>query len=173
MRKVQLKMRTVLWKWEHYNAILYNTFLNGTQQWVIMRHITEYQWKKLKYWFQLLLHHIYFINSLWPTDAIWRHRCGCLTAPSHYLNQCWLLISEVLWHSSESNSTARAQAIILHNELESYILKITFKSLCMGPLCHHCLHREQNIIFARMENSVSWNMFLTITIASCPWHVTH
>ena len=51
----------------------------------------------------------------------------CLTAPSHSLNQCSFL-SEVLWHSSESNSTARAQAIILHNELESYILKITFIS---------------------------------------------
>ena len=25
----------------------------------------------------------------------------CLTAPSHYLNQCWLIISKVLWHSSE------------------------------------------------------------------------
>ena len=23
----------------------------------------------------------------------------CLTAPSHYLNQCWLIISMVLWHS--------------------------------------------------------------------------
>ena len=52
-----------------------------------------------------------------------------VTAPSHYLNQCWLLMSEVLWHSSESNSTARAQAIILHNELKKYILKITFTSL--------------------------------------------
>ena len=28
----------------------------------------------------------------------------CLTAPSHYLNQCWLIIkSVVLWHSPESN----------------------------------------------------------------------
>ena len=36
-------------------------------------------------------------NSLWPSDAIRWHRCGstlaqvmagCLTAPSHYLNQC-------------------------------------------------------------------------------------
>ena len=25
----------------------------------------------------------------------------CLTAPSHYLTQCWLIISNVLWHSSE------------------------------------------------------------------------
>ena len=46
------------------------------------------------------------VNSLWPSDAIWQHRSGstlaqvmafCLTAPSHYLNQCcWLIISEVL-----------------------------------------------------------------------------
>ena len=46
--------------------------------------------------------------SLWPSDAIWRQRsvltlaqvmACCLTAPSHYLNQCWLIISEVQWHS--------------------------------------------------------------------------
>ena len=48
------------------------------------------------------------VNSLWPSDAIWRQGSGstlaqvmacCLTAPSHYLNQCWLIISEVQWHS--------------------------------------------------------------------------
>ena len=48
------------------------------------------------------------INSLWPNDTIWQHRSGstlflvmacCLTAPSHYLNQCWLIISEVQRHS--------------------------------------------------------------------------
>ena len=42
-----------------------------------------------------------YINSLWPSDAIWRQRfrstlaqvmACCLTAPSHYLNQCWLII---------------------------------------------------------------------------------
>ena len=47
-------------------------------------------------------------NSLRPSDTIWRHRSGstlaqvmacCLTAPSHYLNQYWLIISEVLWDS--------------------------------------------------------------------------
>ena len=44
----------------------------------------------------------------WPSDAIWRHRSRstlaqvmacCLTAPSHYLNQCWLIISKFLWYS--------------------------------------------------------------------------
>ena len=51
-------------------------------------------------------------NSLWPSDAIWRHRLGstlawvmacCLTAPSHYLNHCWLITSTVQWYSSEGN----------------------------------------------------------------------
>ena len=49
-------------------------------------------------------------NSLGPSDVIWRWRsCStlvqvmacCLTAPSHYLHQCWLIISKALWHSSE------------------------------------------------------------------------
>ena len=52
------------------------------------------------------------VNSLRPSDAIWRHRSGstlaqvmacCLTASSHYLNQCWLIICKVLWYSSEGN----------------------------------------------------------------------
>ena len=51
-------------------------------------------------------------NLLWPGDAIWLHRARstlpqvmacCLTAPSHYLNQCWPIISDVLWHSLEGN----------------------------------------------------------------------
>ena len=49
------------------------------------------------------------INLLEPSDTIqlWRSwstlvqvMAWCLTAPSHYLNQCWL-ISKLPWHSSE------------------------------------------------------------------------
>ena len=45
-----------------------------------------------------------WVNSFWPSDTIRRQRSGstlaqvmacCLMAPSHYLNQCWLIISEV------------------------------------------------------------------------------
>ena len=55
-----------------------------------------------------------YVNSFCPRDAIWQHRSGstlaqvmacCLTAPSRYLNQCWLIISKVHWHSSEGNFT--------------------------------------------------------------------
>ena len=51
-------------------------------------------------------------NPLGPSDAIWRHKSGstlaqvmtcCLTAPSHYLNQCWLIISKVEWHLMASS----------------------------------------------------------------------
>ena len=46
----------------------------------------------------------WYVNSVWPGDAIWRHRSGstlahvmacCLSALSHYHNQCSLIISEV------------------------------------------------------------------------------
>ena len=53
-------------------------------------------------------------NSLWPSDTVCQHRTwsslvqvmACSqTAPSHYLNQCWLIISEVLWHSTQAQRT--------------------------------------------------------------------
>ena len=45
-------------------------------------------------------------------NSLWQYICGstlvqvlawCLMAPSHYLNQCWLIIYEVLWHSPVGN----------------------------------------------------------------------
>ena len=33
----------------------------------------------------------------------------CLTAPSHYLNQCWLIISKILWLSSKSIMIRRSE----------------------------------------------------------------
>ena len=50
------------------------------------------------------------VKSLWPHEAIWRHRSGsklarltarCMMPPSLCLNQCWLTISMVWWHSLE------------------------------------------------------------------------
>ena len=60
-----------------------------------------------------------------------RWRLGaCLMAPSHYLNQCWLIISKILWHSPQSNFTARVQAAILYNEFENYTFKTSATSPC-------------------------------------------
>ena len=76
-----------------------------------------------------------WVNSLRPSDTIWRHQSRstfahvtpcCLTAPSHYVNQCWLQTSEVLWHSHESKFIyiASTQATILYNEFENYNFEI-------------------------------------------------
>ena len=52
------------------------------------------------------------INTPWPNGATWRQRSGltlaqvmacCLAAPSHYLNQCCLIINRVQWGSSEDD----------------------------------------------------------------------
>ena len=52
-----------------------------------------------------------------------------LMAPTQYLNQCWLVISEVQWHSSECNFTRNTSAINLLNLLKKkkYSSKILFK----------------------------------------------
>ena len=70
-------------------------------------------------------------NSLWPSDAIWRQGPGstlaqvmacCLTAPSHYLNPCWLI-------SSESNDIhIRA---ISQDMPQPSIIKICLKITCL------------------------------------------
>ena len=64
--------------------------------------------------------YIWLVNSLWPGDVIWRHKprtklaqamACCLTAPSHYLNQCCLITKCVLWHWPESNFTRNAHEL--------------------------------------------------------------
>ena len=67
------------------------------------------------------------INSLWPNDAIWRQRSGstlaqvmacCLTAPSHYLNQCWF---------TRVRSIGIHLSTILQEILQPSITKISMK----------------------------------------------
>ena len=41
--------------------------------------------------------------DLWSTMSL--VMAGCLTAPNHCLNQCWLVIRKLQWHSSWSNFT--------------------------------------------------------------------
>ena len=72
------------------------------------------------------------LNSLWPGYAIRRHRsvsilACCLTAPTCYLNQCWLIISEVQWLSSEGNLTRVSHPSV--TKITSEITKIAFKFL--------------------------------------------
>ena len=52
----------------------------------------------------------------------------CLSAPSHCLNQCWVLISGVLCHA-KSKFTAIAHEAILYNKFEIYSFKMTAISI--------------------------------------------
>ena len=56
------------------------------------------------------------------SDAMWWYRtistlsqgvACCMTSPSHYLSQCWIVIGEVLWHSSQIKFTDNARNITL------------------------------------------------------------
>ena len=63
----------------------------------------------------------YSVNSLRPSYNIGEHRSGstlafCLMAPSHYLNQYWISISKIMWHSPESNFAVSAQVAALNNK---------------------------------------------------------
>ena len=88
----------------------------------------------------------------------------CLTALSHYLHQCWVLISEVLWHSPKSNFRANARASVLYGEFENHTFK--FVPLLPGAneltvimtsswimSCLPCL-TQQGVVF--IESIISW-----------------
>ena len=95
-------------------------------------------------------------SGLVSNDAIWWHRSAstltqvmdcCPIAPSHYPNQCWLIISRVLRPSSQSNSTVSAQLILLHNAFKNCIFQITATSprgqwvnLRMSLISNHWFH---------------------------------
>ena len=80
------------------------------------------------------------VNSLWPSDAVWRHRSGstlaqvmacCLTAPSHYLNQCRLIISKVHWHISKGNFIKDMSAIIIKISMNISSISCTCGGWCL------------------------------------------
>ena len=41
------------------------------------------------------------------------------------INQCWFLIFEVLWHSSEGSITVSTLLCIVYNKFKKYTFKIT------------------------------------------------
>ena len=70
----------------------------------------------------------------------------CLTAPSHYLNQCWLIINKVEWRSSKGNFTRDASAINHWN----YQKKIKYlKCHSNFPGANELSHASVHVYFLR------------------------
>ena len=92
----------------------------------------------------------------------------CLTAPSHYLSQCWLIISKVLWHSSEDIIIRRFEDTNQYNKIENNIFKITLRSpsvqwvklksrlIACGPIL--LLHYRVLCKTLRVMGSAEWDI---------------
>ena len=88
----------------------------------------------------LITHSLF--SSLGPSDCMWQHRyrstlthqvmACCLTAPRHYLNQFWLIITMVLHHSLKGNNTENALESDHCNVIENH----TFKIKALSPKKH-------------------------------------
>ena len=100
----------------------------------------------------------------------------CLTAPNHYLNQCWLIIRGVMWHSSENSFAGIAQGINSGYEFEKDILIIIFKSPrgqwvkygnCGGEFRWLCFEAVvTNLPFVHKGLAVKNNPFVVFTTSS-------
>ena len=132
-----------------------------------------------------------FFNSLRPSDAIWRHRSGsslaqvlacCLAAPSHYLNQYWLIISKSQQNSCKSICTRNTSATNHQHWLENYLSKISFKSprgqrVTIHPVnctCHTEAETNWLITFSSyfFVKIVSWIKFHWILFSSIKLTIT-
>ena len=108
---VSLHNGTIMWKWCVHHLILRSSYLhNGI----------SYTGKTIFLYWMKTVDVYYHIYSMWPSDAIHRPRSRstlaqvmacCLTAPSHNLDQCSLIISKVQGHSYEGDFTRNISAI--------------------------------------------------------------
>ena len=101
-----------------------------------------------------------------PSDTIWRQKSGstlaqvmacCLTASSHYLNQCWFTISKVHWHSFEYNFTRDTSAVIHWISLK--ITDLKFHSNLPGA--NELNHWGQVMDMCIRDPSNHWRLFGT------------
>ena len=73
---------------------------------------------------------LHCVNSLFPSEwnrsesTLIQVMACCLMAPSHYLNQFWLLTSKVLWHSLRAISPEMLKISILDMNLKITNLKL-------------------------------------------------
>ena len=103
-----------------------------------------------------------WINSLWPSNTIWRHISGStlaqliacsLTASSHHLIQCYLLL--VMFCGIHMRATVNAQITVLYIGFENY----TFKIAAPFPRCQR-VNPEVNHTYSNpcSQYSVCWRL---------------
>ena len=94
---------------------------------------------------------------------------GLLPDGTIYLNWCRVLISEVLWYSTERNSTVRAWAVILQNECKDYTFNINATSnrtentpkpkvVMMPNNLSHFMAAAEGLVQSDTTNLASWRL---------------
>ena len=110
----------IRWSWDHLIFIIRIPMLIRQHLYIKMasRFTNLNSYVSMTSWWIILCYAGTYINSLWPSNTIRRQgtlstlaqvMACCLMAPSHYLNQCWLIISKVMWHSSEGIIMRRSE----------------------------------------------------------------
>ena len=117
-------------------------------------------WHNLRYMLELKINDVTladtYINSLIPGDALWhlenlstlvQVKAWCLTAPSHYLNHCWvIIINEVLRDSLEG--------ILFIREYQNTV-PILKTSLKFAPFWNYSDFRDQWVNLTHKSSSYS------------------
>ena len=110
-------------------------------------------------------------NSLWLSDTIWWYRSWstlaqitacCLAAPSHYLNQCWLIVSTDQWHLSKGNITRDAPAINHENQLQFASIEFLWNLPRVNELSHILIrsgHGKNCTVVGIMTTNISEKSF--------------
>ena len=121
--------------------------------WNLTEHCTSYH----------LVYGIIDLVQYW--NRLW---LACMMAPSNYLSLCWFGISEVLWHSPESNFTGNAFDIVMKFVWKRYNwyyfnFNFNFKSICMTYITAAPPNSQRlNLI----EGWTKWQPF-------CWWHFSN
>ena len=116
-----------------------------------------------------------FFTALWPSDAIWRHRFGstltsvmacCLTAPSHYLNQCWPMFTNgALWQEVFMIDEKRGSKIRYYYNMVNYANPIYGVAI----ICHQvrCSHWGHPSLFHTATSLLIWYKMFCMRNISC------
>ena len=108
-------------------------------------------------------------NSMWPRDAIWwlsgstlaQEMVCCLTAPSHYLNQCWVIISKFqLYPPYEANFTRYISVVwsrVMKHSYTSPSCRLSESRDLTSRKCYYTLDEPP------MINAVSWALLRSFT----------
>ena len=106
--------------------------------------------------------HVGYFDSFLMKDirqiSHWGQAVCRVTAPSHYLNQCWQINSEALWHSPEVSFIGNTLGFHPWYEFDNYWFKVTAAS----PRCqwvNRCFFIQIwcDLIITPEANTQSWH----------------